>query len=218
MDINKLTTFKVPFLSKTDIDAKADNFRNVYWKNKEVPVNVEDIIEKELKLTIIPENGINDAIEGVNAYISKDFKKITVEYNQYMNDETGNRLRFSFAHELGHLVLHKDIYSEFNFNDIDEYKNLIENIPEEQYDFIEYQANEFAGRLIVPLNKLKEEISKYKEDIKEYVKAFPDKPENRDSNYLLERISSIICHVFGVPRIVIEIRINREKIDLYKII
>lgn len=56
------------------------------------------------------------------------------------------RLRFDLAHELGHLLLHKNIDKE----ELDDDKDL--------YDKMEYQANYFASAFLLPLETFNKEV------------------------------------------------------------
>jgi hypothetical protein len=66
------------------------------------------------------------------------------------------RLRFSVAHEIGHLVLHSHIYADLQHATAGEWFGYISAIPEIEYGWVEWQAYEFAGRLLVPPNALRE--------------------------------------------------------------
>ena len=73
---------------------------------------------------------------------------------------------FSLAHELGHYVLHKDLFSSFEIKSIEDVVSFINNVPEKQYSFLETQANKFASYFLLPreslLNARKETIKQYK--------------------------------------------------------
>lgn len=72
-----------------------------------------------------------------------------------------NRNRFTLAHELAHCVLHakhlETGYLEFRHDNPN-----IENEPldKSSYEFYEYQANIYAGQLLIPEKKLYEAIEK----------------------------------------------------------
>ncbi|MFI5224572.1 MAG: ImmA/IrrE family metallo-endopeptidase, partial [Nitrospirales bacterium] len=64
--------------------------------------------------------------------------------------------RFSVAHEIGHLILHRDIYAGLQHATAAEWFDYISAIPEVEYGWVEWQAYEFAGRLLVPPEPLRE--------------------------------------------------------------
>ena len=80
-------------------------------------------------------------------------------------------------------------------------------MPETEYRSFEWQANEFAGRLLVPYQELETEMEKVGEILKEnnlitFLKMDPDA--------VLSRISPMLSKPFGVSTEVIERRVKRE--------
>lgn len=141
-----MNTFKAPYITKAEIDSAASDFTLKYWKDKSSPIDVEKIAEIDLRLNIIPvKNLLNDF--GVDAFISRDMKSITIDYDIYDLPVSESRRRFSIAHEIGHLVLHSEVYKSMTFTNPDEWIETVREIPEDQYSFLEFQAYEFAGRL-----------------------------------------------------------------------
>lgn len=120
-----------------------------------------------------------------------------------------NRLRFSFAHEVGHYILHRSIYDKYEVETEEEYYSFIENIPEEEYSGFEWQANEFAGRLLVPRNKLIEEVQNVYDTAnkRKLIKILETYPME-----ILARVSHKLCKPFGVLTNVIERRVKEEKL------
>jgi Zn-dependent peptidase ImmA (M78 family) len=124
-----------------------------------------------------------------------------------MQDKFANRLRFSLAHELGHYFLHKDVYSSLTLESIEDWKDFILNVPEAEYENFEWQANEFAGRFLVPYDKLKLKVEESLEiirrsDLLEYLQQDPDA--------VLSRVSPFLRRTFGVSEQVIVLRVKRE--------
>ena len=116
-------------------------------------------------------------------------------------------MRFSFGHELGHLFLHKDLYIKLGIDSPESWKDFILYVPENEYISFEWQANEFAGRLLVPYAELKKEVEKIGEILKENdLLTFLE----MDSDAVLSRISPMLCKPFGVSTEVIERRVKRE--------
>ncbi len=192
------------FMTKDQIDEQADDFYNQHWGNNNLPVDIELIIEK-LGLEIIPiEN-----LENIDAYLSINNNSIFVKYKIYIDERYENRLRFSFAHEIGHLILHKNIISKMTFNTAEEYYEFITNFPENEYGFFEYQANEFAGRLLVPYNRLVEEVDNVNNLIIQHNKQ---ELLQKDPDQMLEIVSPTLCKPFGVSEDVIKKRVDRENL------
>lgn len=169
MNYNKIT---VPCLGNAKIEEIVEQFRAKFYNNT-VPVDIEYIIEIKMKISIWP---IPDFLKhtGTDALITSDWTTIYVDRNEYMDERFLNRLRFSLAHEIAHLVLHKTIYESFGITNHSDYQRLYEDIPQEKYGYLETQANKFANYLLVPRQVLKiaakKELIKSEENLKKIIK------------------------------------------------
>lgn len=150
--------FKAPFITIEDIRRAVADFRNRYWPRNTIPVDIFEIVEFELGIEIRTIFNLREAGD-VDALLLGDLRTIAVDQNDFLNDRAQNRLRFSIAHEIGHLVLHQDTFSKIQCSSIDEWIAFFQQIPEEQYYWIEQHAYEFAGRLLVPREKLLEKLN-----------------------------------------------------------
>lgn len=200
------SNFKCKWIYKADIWKYADKFFTEYWPEGTLPVDMERIVEERLKLNIEPEHGLLSSND-TDAYLRNDLTGIVVDYDCYMEEKFQNRTRFSFAHEVGHFVLHSNVYSQFPIYSSEDWKEVFLNMPEKEYSAFEWQANEFAGRLLVPYQRLISEIRKNLDILKEY--ALKDYLK-KDPNAVLSRISPTLCKPFGVSAEVLEKRVERE--------
>lgn len=204
-------SISAPGLSVKQIREKAEEFRKMYAANQ-LPFPIVEIMEFDLKILPDPVPNMLSKID-VDGFLSTDLKTIYVDQDCYYDERYENRLRFTFAHELGHLILHKEIISNCEFRNEGEWRNFQKKkMSSYDYSTIEYQANEFAGRLLVPKDSLITEIQKLSDKIKTYYKVGAE----NDTHLLISYISEIICKKFQVSNKVIEIRIDREKIDIHK--
>jgi Zn-dependent peptidase ImmA (M78 family) len=154
----KYKNISVPFVRDLEIKRKADSFRSRFWGEK-IPVRVEEIIEIKLKIKIIPIPNLFKLCS-VDSQISSDFSSILVDEESYLNNET-NRLHFSLAHELGHYVLHEELFLSLGIKNIEDVVSFIRDVPDKQYSFLETQANMFASHFLLPresLQKARKEI------------------------------------------------------------
>ena len=200
--------FRCKWLRLEDIWDCAEDVRNRYWSAGKLPVNVETIVEFKLKLAIDPEHNLMQTMD-MEAYLRSDLTGIVVDHDHYMDEKFANRMRFSFAHELDHFFLHKDFYTMIVFESAEEWKEILLSLPDTEYRYFEYQANEFAGRLLVPRKDLVQEIEKSVETLKrnnmlEYLKG--------DPYAVLSGITPRLARIFGVSSDVIEKRVDREKL------
>ena len=201
------SAFKCKWIDQNQLRELADQKRQKYWPEGIHPVDTTKIIELRLRLEVEPMFDLLSTLD-VDAYLKTDLSGIVVDHECYMNDKFLNRLRFSMAHELAHYFLHREIYSSLSLSSPEDWKEFIQNVPETEYEAFEYQANEFAGRFLVPYEKLKSAIMDSIEMLKrsgiEYLLS--------DSDMVLSRISPFLRRIFGVSEQVIEIRVRREKL------
>ncbi|MDO9530179.1 MAG: ImmA/IrrE family metallo-endopeptidase [Syntrophales bacterium] len=198
--------FKCSWCPKEKIWEETEQIRTKHWPQETLPVNMEHIVEFELDLHIEPKHGLMSTAD-MDAGLRRDMTGIVVDYDRYMDTKYASRMRFSFAHEVGHFFIHKEIYAEIGFVSTDEWKDFIQGVPDREYRSCEWQANEFAGRLLVPRHVLKPEIERLynkirEENLIEYISKDPDA--------VLVRISPALCRIFGVSEEVIERRLERE--------
>ena len=198
--------FKCKWIEPASLRDVADEARNKYWPEATLPVDAEGIVEFRLSLDIEPIKNLLSTID-IDAYLKRDLSGIVVDYDCYMKDKFANRMRFSFAHELGHFFLHKELYLKFGISSPEEWKDFILNVPENEYKSFEWQANEFAGRLLVPYLQLDAETEKAVDILREnnFIRFL-----HVDSDAVLSRISPMLCKPFGVSTEVIETRVKRE--------
>jgi hypothetical protein len=101
--------FKAPYLRRTDIWKQADELRQRLLPQATLPVPVLDLAEFDLGLELVPKANLRRAGD-IDALLLGDLKTIVVDRDAFMDLRAENRLRFSVAHEIGHFVLHRDIY------------------------------------------------------------------------------------------------------------
>lgn len=112
------------------------------------PIVINDVIKhlrRTCDLTVVPWDFGNNT-SGIQ---TSDENSITIGYNK---NQHPHRQRFTVAHEIGHFILgHTDI--QYSYCDLNSSK------PEE------IEANQFAAELLMPLQFLKEDISKGIKDV-----------------------------------------------------
>ena len=194
----KYLDIKIPLISTKEIRRNADLFRGKFWDNS-IPIDIEKIIDVKLEINIIPVPNLGDA------FIASDWKSIYVDRNKYLG-EIQNRLRFSLAHEIGHFILHKDIYNSFKITSLEKFYHFIDEIPGEQYGFLETQANIFANYLLVPRDRLAIE----KEEMLSKLKAKNINIDDFDKELLQSYISEPISRIFCVSPQVIIIALDKQ--------
>ena len=199
---------KVPIFSYDEIRNHAAHFLKQYHPGMEIPIPIEEIAEFQMGLDIVPIPGLLRAFD-VDGFTSSNLSNIYVDEFIYSNRP--GRYRFTLAHEVGHIILHKEIYSKANFRNIKERKDFINSISAKDHGWLEYQAYSFGGLVLVPrehLIKLTEFHVKciQKEDI--------SLRENWD--FAWDLIAVQLAKDFEVSPDVIEKRLSKDKVmDMY---
>lgn len=139
------------------------------------PVPVDRIAE-ELGVTLKFEPFDSDGLEDISGMLYKDaeIKIIGINHSHHPN-----RQRFSIAHEIGHLLLHKKEMF------VDKVVNFRDSRSSLAIDVEEIAANAFAAELLMPREFIKNEIlklmghnSKFTKDelIKKFARIFKVSP------------------------------------------
>jgi len=144
------------------VKSVAEQFLKKHHPQFAIPIPIEEIIELNLgvKISTIPNLKRDFSIDG---FINSSFDAITVDDEVFNNCE--QRARFTIAHELGHGILHQKIYKQFTFNGLEDYIKFQNKIPQKDLYWLDIQANIFAGCVLVPTKKLKEEIKNALEEV-----------------------------------------------------
>jgi hypothetical protein len=199
--------FKAPFIAPQDIWRLADELRNSVWPAKTIPVDVLSIAEFELELEIRPISRLKEDND-VDALLLGDWQTIVVDQNQYMDERYTNRLRFSIAHELGHYVLHQQVFRQMPKATLEEWITFMRDLPEKEYSFLEYHAYEFAGRFLVPPDALRQELETV---IKIAEQSGMPRTQLQDDAHM-QYLAKPISRRFEVSSSVIERRLQKEKL------
>lgn len=194
----------VPFLGNLIIKNKADLFRKTFWDNS-IPVEIEDIIDLKLRLDIVPTKDLLRQCD-TDALITSNWNLIYVDHDKFMDERYKNRLRFSFAHEIGHFILHKIIYRNFGIKGIRNYYESLEKIPQEQYGYLETQANKFANYLLIPRDALIVQKNQFIKKNKKVESLIISK--KIDSKTVNSYLAMPLAKIFGVSEEAMEIALN----------
>jgi len=201
--------FEVPRWSYEDIRRSADGFLAHYHATRSVPVPIEDILDKILQVNIVPIAGLLQGFD-IDAFTSSDLCNVTVDEFIYL--KRANRYRFSLAHEAGHIWMHRDLYTGKNFGSITEWGKFVDSIPEEDYSWLEWQANSFAGLVLVPAEHLRTLVKPQVDTIRASDISWE---ENED--FIWTRIAAVLAKEFEVSPAALKVRIEYEKIpEMYR--
>ncbi|MDR3615548.1 MAG: ImmA/IrrE family metallo-endopeptidase [Candidatus Obscuribacterales bacterium] len=202
----------VPTLYAHDIRRIASEFCQKYNIDRtEIPVDVENIVEFDLKLELRPQKDVLKRT-GVDALLLSNRKAIIVDHDRYMQDNLRNRLRFTIAHEIGHFILHEKVYEQVQFQSVEEWANFIQTISDEDYNFLEWHCHEFAGLLLVDGTLLKQKFEERVQQIRQKLKGTEFEKLTVLPEPVIETLAGEIGKDFGVSSQPIMKRLQREKL------
>ena len=190
---------------------KIEELRAEYDLLKEdcTPIDVFTFLEVDLGLDPIPFDDLLSKYR-VEAAIKADFSGIYLDAEQYFLMEKGpdwklNRLRFTVAHELGHYFLHQDLAQTSNFASLPDFAKWSANNDGHKYT-AEQEANEFAGRLLVPETRLGQLFDDFAREANRLM------PNFMTSGQLRDKFAERVAPRFGVNAQVVAIRLDRDGI------
>jgi Zn-dependent peptidase ImmA (M78 family) len=201
---------KISFLKNEEIWRAADEFReSVALEGVNVPpIDVLYIVDVVMRFDLVDLEDLFADLR-MDAAILPAEKTIFVDRDALHGWEKKHRwieqrLRFSVAHELGHLVLHKDYMNEVSFRSRAEFKSWVLQQRSDQTAVI--QADEFAGRFLVNRDLLLQEYDAYTKRAAAADSAW------HEIEGMREHVARKLAPRFGVNHQVIETRLQREGI------
>ena len=161
------SNIKVIYIGYGKIGKISENLLNKHNLGENLPIDIEYLLDNIFRINIIPfPNLLRDF--NINAFTSSDLKKIYIDEHLYLN--LVHQYRFTLGHELGHIVLHKYFYKQFEIKDIGSYIDFLNSVDDTEYGYLEYQAHCFGGHFLVPSNHLEPQFNKHSKNIIDFVK------------------------------------------------
>lgn len=193
--------YYIPFLSSEELKKKA---KEIYQLQ---PLETNDVAGKVLAKNFpMIEVRYDNLSQGLLGTI--DLRNNIITLSEDIISDT-NRVHFTLAHEIGHLVLHRKFLRK-EFSSVDDYID-ISILSDKNIKRMEYQANVFASYLLLPERKFYYEVALL---FKEYSitkgRLYLDHQlcNRRNVSLILQRLS----RKFQVSQQAIAIRLKNEKL------
>lgn len=195
----------------------AESVRRDHTKNpNEIPVDIDRIVEQGLKLKIRPVQDLKSHND-MEAMLTNDLKEILIDADSFINPSFDNRTRFSLAHELGHYFLHQDFYKETKFKSPEEWMDCLMKLDPNDLEWYEKHANEFAGRLLVPVEPLTEMVKSFGDELK-MLEESAKRKGIKDPDELIKwkryAIANKLAPKFKASSKTLEVRLHKERIEI----
>jgi len=139
------------YVRPEDLEGAAAGFLRRHHPNLDLPIPIEEIVEFDLGLNVIPLPNLHRDFQ-IESWLSHDTQAIFIDLRQCEEMET--RYRFSLAHEVGHLLLHADLYRGSRLASFADWIAFQEGLDPILRDSLEWQARSLAGRILVPAEPL----------------------------------------------------------------
>lgn len=186
------------YIAPDNLENEAQRFLQEFHPSLAVPVPIEAIVEFRLGLEVIPVPNLWRGFE-VDGFLALDGGRIFVDEWQMEHMET--RYRFTLAHEIGHWILHRDLYADADVVDLDSYLNAYEAMSDEDQDHWEFQARNLGGRILLPKVP-------FLAAAEEAFRPFRDKiPKGSDTKLVCGRLAKLVASRFHVHEKVAETRL-----------
>jgi hypothetical protein len=199
-------SLRIPDRSYNELRIIAERFLAEHHPQETIPIPVEEIIELRLGLNIIPMPGLRRFFD-IDGYVSKSLSDISVD--QYIQESRPDHYRYVLAHELSHILSHREIISRFDFESIEAWKAAMIGIAREERSVFDGQAHELGTLILVPTDRLAMEFEQNR-------KRFEQKGLTLSQVAATERgriiVEDDLARRFDVPRFVITDRISRGRL------
>ena len=205
---------EVPWRAREEIEGETQVVLNEYsTKIKQInspPIPVENIIESFLGLQLEIDDLNKGSFYRDNlGYLFIEEKKVVID-SELENQE--GRYNFTCAHEVGHWVLHKDLYlqnkTQIAFFKFEKSPSIVCRESQKKKN-IEWQADYFAGALLMPKEVVRAALRKNKQD--NFTETFTDetlKFWGMNKEDYCRMIASLYNKRFGVSIQAMQIRLE----------
>lgn len=151
---------KITFTEISRIKSAQDILEKIYGSldSIELPIDIDFIINSIDKLTLSEELDFKNLNTAGFVQVKRNEQKQVESVRIWANPtEVDTRIRFTKAHEVGHLIY--DIFPSLEDETVNE--RFIErlNRKEGSNSYVEQRANKFAAQLLMPANLVRKEIS-----------------------------------------------------------
>ena len=193
--------YYIPFLSSEELKKKAKEIYQLQpLETNEV---AGEVLAKNFPMIEVRYDNLSQGLLG-----TIDLRNNIITLSEDIISDT-NRVHFTLAHEIGHLVLHRKFLRK-EFSSVDDYID-ISILSDKNIKRMEYQANVFGSYLLLPERKFYYEVALL---FKEYSitkgRLYLDHQfcNRRNVSLILQRLSK----KFQVSRQAIAIRLKNEKL------
>ncbi len=187
-----------PFFRPDRLEAIAEEFLREHHPSLRIPVPIEEIVEFGLGLNIVPFPGLRAEFD-VDGFLT--FVPTTIYVDQLQMERYEPRYRFTLAHEVGHWLLHRDLYVDAGISDLASYIAAYEQMDDGAQNEMEFQARNLGGRILLPRGPFVGALTEVFEPFR------PKLPKTADVRQVCARLATILAPRFNVSDQVVQTRL-----------
>ena len=210
-----MISLDIEYLPYEKIAEEAKRFLCEYNPEDIIPLPIEEIIEFGLGINIAPTPNLQRDFD-IEGFTSSDFTTIYVD--EFVYNYRHYRYRFTLSHEVGHMILHKEVLSQITFDPSDpvlSWKNFVEQVDMKDYSKLEFQGYLFGGLVLVPRRHLSDPFFEKLPHILPMIDKAKQNGLIREQylEYAVDAIASYLTPIFEVSTEVLIKRIQYDKLD-----
>ena len=185
---------------KGEIEAKAaQTLKDAYPGGITIPVDIDLLVERSLyvdQIVAIPSLESRFGIAGVLTVKSTGHFDILVDEDTL--DYQRARASFTIAHELGHIILHAEVFTGC--------RTIADSVAlgtrlRKAYRYLEEAANSFAGAILIPYREITDDTAA--------LYQYLVKNGNYETKLDQKQISAVLAKRYGVNPTPMKIRLER---------
>ena len=197
----------VPLIDYGDLKQRAEEFRRRF-DNDEIVFPIESIVEFQLGLDIVPVPDLHKRVS-TSGYLAQDRSEIMVD--EYCLKHREGTYRYTLAHEVAHLELHGDLWQRLSFRDAIEWREVFTSaLTDAEYGAIEWQANVFAGLVLVPEHHLRVVFDRHAASILELAKQYQGADQQTCFDVSFQVLSERMAEEFVVYPLTVGVRCDYD--------
>jgi len=195
------------WLTYDEIRNLASEFRRRHSADEEV-CDIEHVVEFRLGMHIIPCPELHH-LWGISGYLTSDLTAIVVDENCLLYHEP--TLRYTLAHEVAHLELHADLWEALHYGTPQQFIDVTTSaMSDEQYKGVEWQANAFAGLVLLPGERLRPVFEREAEAVRRASSSVEIEDHQTKFDVCLDVLCQNVGEHFVVHPVVVGVRADYD--------
>lgn len=154
-----MSNLPIKFYTHQELETFAEVFLDNFHKPKNsFPIEIDVIAEADLKIGIYPFSELEERY-GLHGYLALSLEKIYVDQKLMDLDLFEKRYRFTVAEEIGHYVLHKNIFD--GVKTPEDYMDAYGKISAKEYAKMDMDAKHLGGAILMPSDLFRKKSLEY---------------------------------------------------------